>query len=81
MKKWKLIHSIADVMFWGCGAGIVFSGVMMFLSDRPFRSAGCMLICIGLALAFANLEVWAEERMRLLREREKATRAERGNAA
>lgn len=81
MKKWKLIRNIADVFFWGFGAGMVFSGIMILLSNRPIRSAGCMLICIGLALAFANLEVWAEGRMRLLREREKATRAERWNAA
>lgn len=76
MKKWKLIRNIADAFFWASGAGVAFSGIMMFLSNRPIRSAGCVFICIGMTLAFANVEVWAEGRMRIRREREKALKSE-----
>lgn len=70
MKGYKFIKQLSDVMFWASGAGMGFSGIMMFASNRPFRSAGCIFICMGMALAWANLEVWAGKQMLLSREAE-----------
>ena len=70
MKGCKFIKQFSDVMFWASGAGMAFSGIMMFASSRPFRSAGCIFICMGMALAWANLEVWAEKQMVLKRDAE-----------
>lgn len=70
MKVYKFIRQLSDVMFWASGAGMAFSGIMMFASNRPFRSAGCIFICMGMALAWANLEVWAERQMLLERDAE-----------
>ncbi len=77
MKGYKFLKQFADVFFYASGAGMAFSGIMMFLSKRPFRSCGCMLICIGMALAFANLETWAEKQMLLARDAEVARKVYR----
>ncbi len=72
MKTMKFINQLADVMFCGFGFGTVFCLIQMFVSHRPYRSGGLMLICIGLALAFANLEVWTERQMLIARDAEAA---------
>ena len=83
MKVLRFIKQLSDVMFWASAAGMGFSGIMMFASNRPFRSAGCVFICMGMALAWANLEVWAGKQMVLKRDAEvaekvfKATKANR----
>ncbi len=72
MKGYKFLKQFGDVFFYASLAGAIFSAVMIFFCKRPFRTSGCMLICVGLALAFANLEVWAEKQMLLARDAEVA---------
>lgn len=64
MNGYKFIKQLSDVIFWASGAGMAFSWIMMFASSRPFRSAGCVFICMGMALAWANLEVWASAKLK-----------------
>ncbi len=70
MKGLRFIKQLSDVMFWASAVGMVFSGIMMFTTNRPFRSSGCLFICMGMALAWANLEVWADKQMLLSKEAE-----------
>lgn len=72
MKGLKFIKQLSDVMFWASAVGMVFSGIMMFTTNRPFRSSGCLFICMGMALAWANLVVWADKQMVLMRDAEVA---------
>ncbi len=77
MKKIEFLRRLGRTFFpaFGIGTGVCF--VQMIVSDRPIMSAGLMLICIGMALAFANLETWAEKQMLLARDAEVARKVYR----
>lgn len=70
MKGLKFIKKLSDVMFWASGSGLLFSGVMIWVSRRPIRSCFCVFVCIAMALLWANIEVWADKQMLLSREAE-----------
>lgn len=56
----NLIRRIAKVFFPAFCIGIFYCFIEMFLSHRPFMSFGLLLLCIGMALMCANVQVWAE---------------------
>lgn len=60
----NLIRRIAKTFFPAFCIGIFYCLVEMFLSHRPFMSFGLLLLCIGMALMCANVEVWAEGKIK-----------------
>lgn len=60
----RLIRNIAKVFFPAFVIGIFYCLVEMFLSNRPFMSFGLLLLCIGMALMCANVQVWAEGKLK-----------------
>ena len=62
-KPLRLIRNISKVFFPAFAIGIVYCFIEMWASNRPFMSFGLMLICIGMALACANVEVWAKSKL------------------
>ncbi len=77
MKKYKFSIRLCDMFFkaWVIGAG--FSTIMVFASGRPIRSAGCILISIGMALLSANIEVYIREQALLARDAQVAQKVYR----
>lgn len=63
MKAIEFLRRLGRTFFpaFGIGTGVCF--VQMIVSDRPIMSAGLMLICIGMTLACANLEIWAKKQL------------------
>ncbi len=57
----KLLEKLTDVFFWADLAGAVFCLVCMIVTDHPIRSAGLMLICTGMTMALAQLNVALEK--------------------
>lgn len=72
MKKIEFLRRLGRTFFPAFCVGTGFCFVQMIISERPILSAGLMLICVGMTLAFANLEVWADKQIMLIREAEKA---------
>ena len=72
MKKIEFLRRLGRTFFPAFSIGTGFCLVQMIISERPILSAGLMLICVGMTLAFANLEVWADKQIMLIREAEKA---------
>ena len=60
----RLIRNIAKTFFPAFCFGIGFCFVQMVVSARPILSAGLMLLCIGMALMCANVQVWAEGKLK-----------------
>jgi hypothetical protein len=60
----RLIRNIAKVFFPAFSIGIGFCFVQMLISDRPIMSAGLMCLCVGMTLMCANVEVWAEGKLK-----------------
>ena len=60
----RLIRNIAKVFFQAFVIGIFYCFIEMFLSHRPFMSFGLLLLCIGMALMCANVQVWAEGKIK-----------------
>lgn len=63
MKKIEFLRRLGRTFFPAFCVGTGFCFVQMIVSDRPVLSAGLMLICIGMTLACANLEVWAKRQL------------------
>lgn len=63
MKKVEFLRRLGRTFFPAFGVGVGFCFVQMIVSNRPIMSAGLMLICIGMTLACANLEVWAKKQL------------------
>lgn len=63
MKPMMFIRNLAKTFFPAFSIGTGFCLVQMIISDRPILSAGLMLVCIGMTLLCANLEVWAMARL------------------
>lgn len=63
MKTIEFLRRLGRTFFpaFGIGTGVCF--VQMIVSDRPIMSAGLMLICIGMTLACADLEIWAKKQL------------------
>lgn len=63
MKAIEFLRRLGRTFFpaFGIGTGVCF--VQMIVSDRPILSAGLMLVCIGMTLLCANLEVWAKVKL------------------
>ena len=59
-KPLKLIRNISKVFFPAFAIGIVYCFIEMWASNRPFMSFGLMLICIGMALACASVQMFIE---------------------
>ena len=64
MNPIKLIRNIAKTFFPAFVVGMVYCFIEMWISNRPFMSFGLMLVCIGMVLACANLEVWASAKLK-----------------
>lgn len=62
-KPLRLIRNISKVFFPAFVVGIFYCLIEMIISDRPFMSFGLMLVCIGMTLFCANLEVWAKSKL------------------
>jgi hypothetical protein len=60
----KMIRNIAKTFFPAFCFGTGFCFTQMLISDRPILSAGLILVCIGMVLACANLEVWVNAKMK-----------------
>ena len=60
MKNIEFLRKLGRTFFPAFSTGIGFCFVQMIVSDRPIMSAGLMLVCMGMALLCANLEVWAK---------------------
>ena len=63
MKAIEFLRRLGRTFFpaFGIGTGVCF--VQVIVSDRPIMSAGLMLICIGMTLACADLEIWAKKQL------------------
>ena len=59
-KPLRLIRNISKVFFPAFVIGIIYCLIEMVISDRPFMALGLMLICIGMALACANVQMFIE---------------------
>ena len=59
-KPLKLIRNISKIFFPAFVIGIIYCLVEMIISDRPFMALGLMLICIGMALACANMQMFLD---------------------
>ena len=64
MKPMMFIRNLAKTFFPAFGIGTVFCLIQMWVSHRLFMSFGLMLVCIGMTLACANVEVWADAKMK-----------------
>lgn len=60
----SLIRNIAKTFFPAFAVGTVYCCIEMFASRRPFMSFGLMLICIGMTLACANVQMYIESLMK-----------------
>ena len=63
MTKVEFLRRLGRTFFPAFGVGVGFCFVQMIVSNRPIMSAGLMLICIGMTLACANLEIWAKKQL------------------
>ena len=63
-KPLRLIRNISKVFFPAFVIGTAYCFIEMWASKRPFMSFGLMLICIGMLLACANVEVWASAKLK-----------------
>ena len=63
-KPLRLIRNISKVFFPAFVVGMAYCFIEMWISNRPFMSFGLMLVCIGMVLACANLEVWASAKLK-----------------
>lgn len=61
MKNIEFLRKLGRTFFPAFSTGIGFCFVQMIISDRPIMSAGLMLVCMGMTLTCANLEVWADK--------------------
>ena len=59
-KPLRLIRNISKVFFPAFVIGIIYCLIEMVISDRPFMALGLMLICIGMALACVNVQMFIE---------------------
>lgn len=64
MKTFEFMRRLGQTFFPAFSLGIGFCFVQMVVSARPILSAGLMLLCIGMALLCANVQVWAEEKLK-----------------
>ena len=62
MNPIKLIRNIAKTFFPAFVIGMAICTWEM-TGTRPFLALGLLLVCIGMTLACANLEVWASAKL------------------
>lgn len=70
MKSMEFAKRASDVFFWAFLIGTFFSMVMMFTSDRPYRSAACAVACLALTWLMAQINVRAKQLVREMAEEE-----------
>ncbi len=66
----KFVERASDVFFWAFLIGTFFSMVLMFTSDRPYRSAACAVACLAFTWLMAQINVRAKKRVREMAEEE-----------
>lgn len=72
MKKGlEFIRRASDVFFYAFLFGMCFSFGAMLVSDRPFRSFACVLICMVTTCLMAMIYVRADKILKATRTEEK----------